>query len=136
MPGAAVAIGLNGPRISAGASGFMSQQVHLAGRTQVEDHDHAALVVIRSNSASRLEFGQLRERQADGAERADLQELAARQAVAGVRFAAADQIEHGCAPPRYVARNGPAGGHLSTAAGGALSLTQGGGRSNILAVDR
>ena len=45
---------LNGPRISAGASGFMSKRIELARRTEVEDHDHGAFVGVFRDGADRL----------------------------------------------------------------------------------
>ncbi len=94
MPGAAVAIGLNGPRISAGASGFMSNRSSWLGAPRLKIMMHRLFVVLIGHVALGLGRHQLRQRQADGPQRADLQKIAARHAVAGMSRTLADQIQH------------------------------------------
>lgn len=66
-----------------GRVGLHVESVDLAGRAKVEDQDAGFVVLPGSGSAERLQRCKFRETQANSAERADLQEVAASDAVAG-----------------------------------------------------
>ena len=95
MSGLLVLIGLNGPRISAGRVRLHVQGVQLAGRAEVENHDgttfrrclwrpRPSLAAPRTSTSVKT----------DGAERADLQEIAARDAVASGDRTFAGNFKH------------------------------------------
>ncbi len=88
-------IGLNGPRISAGASGFMSQVSSWLGapRLKIMMTERSSCPLARRPLGLRGQ--QVGQSKTDRPERADLQKIAARDAVASLGRAAADQIEHG-----------------------------------------
>ena len=94
MPGTLVSIGLNGPRISAGASGFMSQVSSWLGpptrNSMMQFMSRAAV-----GAPGRLEREQVAERQAEQAQRARVQEVAALQAVAEVHRLVGVELNHG-----------------------------------------
>ena len=75
--------------------GLHVEAVELAGRAEVEDHDHAAVVVILGHGALRLGGHQLGQREPDGPQRADLQKVAPRDAVARVGLSFTGHVEHG-----------------------------------------
>ena len=80
MPGTLVAMGLKGPRTSAGASGLGSQVSIWLGPPTQKQHDTVDVLVPASPAAfCGEEAGQ---RQAESGQRAGVQEIAARQAIA------------------------------------------------------
>ena len=91
MPGTLVAIGLNSPRTSAGAFGLRSNGVLVGQAARQVDHDDRLRRCVPDCC-----FGaeQLRQRQAAEGQAADLEEGAARQAVA-VAVAGTEEGEHG-----------------------------------------
>ncbi len=100
-PGEAVETGLNGPRISAGASGFMSQRSMLLGAPRLK-----IMMQARSSSPGltrpgRLGGEPLRQAEADRPERACLQEVAATDPVARECLAFPVDFEHAKPPELY-----------------------------------
>ena len=57
--------------------------VQLARSAQVENHDHGLLVLALGHGAHGLQRGQVGERETQGAQGADLEEVATRDSVAG-----------------------------------------------------
>src|SRR5438876_2890765 len=57
--------------------------VQLAGGSQIENEDDGFLIIAFGYSPKGLERGKLRKRQSNGAQRADLHEIAARNSVTG-----------------------------------------------------
>ena len=68
--------------------------IDLAGRAQIENHDARTFIVSLWRRAHGLECRELCQRQPDGAERADLEEIAARDAVASRDRTVAGEFEH------------------------------------------
>ena len=75
--------------------GLHIERVELAGRAEIEDHDHAAFVVILGHRA--LGFGghQFGQRKANGPQCAYLEKIATRNPVARVSLASTGHVEHG-----------------------------------------
>ena len=71
------------------------KRVQLTGRAQIENHDHRALVVILGDRP--LGFGgqEIRQRQPNGPQRADLQKITTRDAIARMRLASTGETKHG-----------------------------------------
>ncbi len=107
--------------------GLHVEQVELARRAEVEDHDHRVFAVIAVDRPAGLGSHQFGKRQADGTQRADLEEIATGHAVAGMGRALADQIEH----PRIPRPEG-----CQRAVGGRKGKRRPGGRPDAAQVKR
>ena len=92
-----IALGRDGrerPANLAGRVGLHVEEVELAGRAEVEDHDDRLLVAAARDLTCGLRGGVVRHREAERAERADLEEIAARRAVAGGDGTGAGDVQH------------------------------------------
>ena len=74
--------------------GFHVPGVQLARRAQIEDQNHRFPVIPLGDCALGLKRGEVGEREAEGAQHADLQEVASRDAVTGGNGAFAGDFEH------------------------------------------
>ena len=95
MSGLFVLIGLNGPRISRGASGFMSKVSIWLGAPRLKIMMQALSLAPLGIAPRRLRGQQFREGKPERAERADLEEIATGHAVASGDGTGAGDIEHG-----------------------------------------
>ena len=71
------------------------ESIDLAGCAEIEDQDAGFIVLTGSRSAERLERREFRKAQAEGSERADLEEVAAGDAVASGDRASSSYFKHG-----------------------------------------
>ena len=85
---------LERPANLAGRVGLHVEEVELAGRAEVEDHDDRLLVAAARDLTCGLRGGVVRHGEAERAERADLEEIAARRAVAGGDGTGAGDFQH------------------------------------------
>ena len=92
--------GLNGPRISAGASGFMSQRSMLLGAPRLKIMMHDAVVVPRLDRPGRLGREHLGQPKPDRPQRADLEEVAPADPAAIRGPTLAGECEHLTTPDR------------------------------------
>ena len=94
--------GLERPADFARRIRFHVPGIELAGSAQIENQDDRLLVVALRDGAQRFEGGPVRECEAKGAERADLQEVAPRDTIASRDGAGTGYFQHnvtlaGCA---------------------------------------